>query len=100
MRERIELQESLVQEAVTRAMAEFAINDWDKVVELLFQAGDTSLTRGSDLASALSVLSGMLSVYLGYRGAFGSGDHGHDDAVEAAMKARKKLRKANGYSYP
>ncbi len=54
----------------------------------------------SDYLTSLSVTAGMLAQYLGYRGGFGCGDHGHDKAMKAAHKREKALRKANGYSYP
>lgn len=51
-------------------------------------------------ASAHSVILAEISEYAGYRGAYGCGDHGHEKAVEAAKKKRKKVRKAIGYTYP
>ena len=72
---------------------------WDEYLSHI--NADTSLISAmSDDACSLALKAGELSHYLGHRGAFGSGDHGHDDAMKAMHKQRKKLRKALGYSYP
>lgn len=72
---------------------------WSQIMEDLSQ-GASDVARASDIATALSVSAGMLGEYLGYRGGFGTGDHGHEAAIKAALKHKKKLRKANGYTYP
>lgn len=56
--------------------------------------------EASDYLAFISVEAGVLSYYLGYRGAFGCGDSGHEDALAKAEKKRKALRKAMGFSYP
>lgn len=58
------------------------------------------LSEVSDACCDAALCLGELSYYLGYRGAYGCGDHGHDKAVEQACRHRPKLRKALGYSYP
>lgn len=77
-----------------------APTDWDKIVEKLKRAGDKDLQDSSDALSSIGVLAGCLSVYLGYRGAYGCGDSGHEKALVKAMAKRKAFRKAHGYSYP
>jgi hypothetical protein len=76
------------------------MNEWDDVIEKIREAGDGSYQHSSDMLASMSVTAGQLSVYLGHRGAFGCGDHGHETALRASEKRCKALRKANGYSYP
>jgi hypothetical protein len=76
------------------------IDQWETAAEMLADIGDRDYQHAESALSALSVRAGELSYYLGYRGAFGTGDHGHERAFTLAEKKRKVLRKANGYSYP
>jgi hypothetical protein len=90
---------NLLHETVLKII-QLPMNEWDKVVEMLKEIGDKDCQNGESSFSFLSVSAGQLAVYLGYRGAFGCGDHGHEAALRASEKSRKKLRKANGFSYP
>jgi len=72
-------------------------NGWGDYLDL---EQDISLQGLSDYACTLALMSAELSEYLGYRGGFGCGDHGHEAALKAFEKKRKRIRKALGYSYP
>lgn len=91
--------EAVLQETLLKILS-VPISDWDKTTEMLKGIGDRDYQHAESALSALSVRAGELAYYLGYRGAFGTGDHGHEGAFRAAEKRRKALRKANGYSYP
>lgn len=73
---------------------------WDEIFDELEQAGDVDAQRASDSLSRMGVECGLLSTYLGYRGAFGCGDSGHEAAIAKASKKQRHYRKAHGYSYP
>jgi len=79
------------------AMCTMSREDWNKFASNL---SDTDKQNAEDKASSLSVAFAEISEYLGYRGAYGMGDHGHLDALKACDKKRKRVRKAIGYSYP
>lgn len=42
----------------------------------------------------------FIAAYLGARGADGFGDSGHEKAIQAGIKAKKKIRKSLGYTHP
>lgn len=73
---------------------------WEEVGEELAQNGDIAYQHTSDYLSLLAVLAGTASYYLGYRGAFGYGDSGHEKALEKALRDRTRIRKALGYTRP
>lgn len=72
---------------------EVSRNDWEQIHPASWQEVES-------LADGLSALAAEISAYAGMRGANGTGDHGHEEAMKAAQKARKRVRKALGYSYP
>ena len=74
-------------------------NNWDSILEVL-KAEGISIQEAETFLTGMSVQLGTVAHYLGLRGAFGLGDSGHDEAMKKAMKRKKALRKANGYSYP
>ena len=78
-------------------MLELSMTDWDEAVQAL---GTSDKVKLADSADHIATRLAMLSAYLTYRGAAGFGDHGHDDAVRQAERARKRVRKALGFSYP
>ena len=81
-------------------LANSSRNDLGENIEFFNREYDISIQELSDYACSLSVIAAELSEYLGYRGGYGVGDHGHDAALLKADKKRKKIRKALGYSYP
>ena len=71
--------------------------DWEKVL------GNTKESGWQDLEHHLDGLvqnASMLSEYLGQRGSYGCGDHGHEESLKAATSKLKKIRKAMGYTRP
>ncbi len=54
----------------------------------------------ADHADGLAVLMAEIAAYNEARGANGCGDCGHEAGMKAAARARKKVRRALGYSYP
>lgn len=76
------------------------INEWERAVDMLIEADDVNLVTAESMMSYLSVTAGEFACYLGYRGAYGTGDHGHQRALEQAEKRRKVMRKANGFTCP
>lgn len=85
-----------VHNIVMAFLDEFPRSEWDRYIF----GSDASIQEISDCASGLSVLAAELSEYAGFRGGYGFGDHGHEEALAEAKKARKRMRKALGYSYP
>ena len=85
-------------ELVLEMAFDIARNDWDKFVSDFPQ--EVSLSFMTDYACAFSELMAEISEYLGQRGGYGCGDHGHEDAMLVVAKHKKKIRKALGYSYP
>lgn len=80
-------------ETLKRMIVELSRNEWEFVKPESWQEVES-------LADGLSALAAEISAYAGMRGADGCGDHGHEEAMKAAQKARKRVRKALGYSYP
>lgn len=80
-----------------KAYIDGCINDWEKITETIPESDRQDL---SDIASNASAYLAGLSEYLGYRGGYGFGDHGHNKAINAMTKRRRKVRKALGYTYP
>jgi hypothetical protein len=72
-------------------------NEWDKLLEGMSPSDIQFL---SNEACAIAQWMALFSVYLGYRGGFGTGDHGHEIALKAMAMDRMKIRRALGYSYP
>lgn len=71
--------------------------DWENLI------GNTKESGWQDLEHHLDGLAqnaSMLSEYLGQRGSYGCGDHGHEDALKAANSKLKKIRQAMGYTHP
>jgi hypothetical protein len=68
-------------------------NDWETITP-------ESWSDLVDEADATAVMAAEVAVYAGMRGGNGCGDHGHEAALEAARKARVKVRRALGFSYP
>lgn len=73
--------------------------EWSGAVDRLRKEAG-GLQGHEEWARGASVQCAMLSAYLGARGADGLGDSGHDHAAREAMKARRKARKALGYTDP
>lgn len=74
-------------------------DEWDRVI-LQCQQHGISIQEVESALTSISVGAGKLAYYLGHRGAFGFGDHGHEEAMKKAQQREKALRKANGYTYP
>lgn len=72
-------------------------SSWEEDLE---GVSDQDFERLSNLATEKALQLALLSIYLGHRGGFGCGDHGHDGAIRAMNKERKKIRWALCYSYP
>lgn len=88
------------QEATLDFLFKASKSEWDILPALLETLGDNSYQVATDFLSNLSFEAAALSEYLGYRGSYGCGDHGHEEALGEAKKKRKKVRKALGYVYP
>ena len=86
-------------EIVEKALS-LSQDEWEGFFEYVKEQGDPSAQEASSYLSSLSVWAGELSEYLMWRGAAGTGDHGHAEALKKSKKRCKELRKANGYSYP
>lgn len=82
---------------VRKMIDETPRNEWGKWFENI-NSGDASSI--DDYACSLSVIAAEISAYACMRGGNGCGDHGHDAAMKAVEKKRKRVRKALGYSYP
>jgi hypothetical protein len=93
----------LVERFVRQMVDEIPRNEWgawlDKQIEN-WSLTDGDLCEMDSFASAVAVVYAEVAEYLGYRGGYGLGDHGHDEARAQADKMREKVRKAIGYSYP
>lgn len=82
------------------SMFDLGYGEWDEAVTNIKKTDRYAIQEMESAASGMAVEAAMLSEYLEYRGAAGMGDHGHEDAMKQAQKARKRIRKALGYSYP
>ena len=80
-------------------LSDLGTNDWAQAIQYAEEEG-MNLSTLSDIASSLSARAAQLSAYIDMRGGYGTGDHGHDDAMKEVAKTRKRIRKALGYSYP
>lgn len=69
-------------------------------VDLQEHVNGLSTEERRSLCEQIEVISdraAFVSQYLGERHGYGCGDQGHDDAVKAANKARRKVRNAFGF---
>lgn len=78
-------------------VSNLSFSQWEEYFSCL---SDRELSEISDEASRLAVYYSQVSIYAGYRGAFGCGDSGHEKAMSKASIMRKRIRKVLGYSYP
>jgi hypothetical protein len=92
--ERAEVQQLVI------TMINSGTDDWDEAIKNLKRTDRSAIQEMESVASGMAVQAAMLSEYLEYRGAAGMGDHGHEDALRQAQRARKRIRMAIGYSYP
>lgn len=76
-------------------------DEWDKVIAALPETQRSALLYQLEYAAdAEAERAARVSGYAIMRGGSGSGDHGHDKAMDKANATRKRIRKALGYSYP
>jgi len=91
----------MTQEQRTKALVnkslKLTIADADKWVTRLTDIEKQALERTMFHAA---VNFAVWSEYMSYRGAAGCGDCGHDSAIKAAEKMRKRVRKVFGHAYP
>lgn len=92
--------------AITVILLKTLSIDWDDLLSPTCEEDSSLNFTISELSEIESLLNQVtqkackLSEYIGYRGTFGCGDSGHDEALNKSEKRLTKVRKALGYTYP
>ena len=75
--------------------------EWNAILNKIGEdLEDRYFLNSEAYCSSTAQLAAWLAFYFSMRGAMGTGDHGHNEAVKYAQKEIIKVRKALGYSYP